>query len=167
MGLDITAYRGLTLDPDATDEDDYTTHLDVYPNPHFPGREAPLGKGRYRFKESTSFRAGSYSGYNQWREWLATIAGYAPVSDNEHGAGNYKTHSAGAWAATEGPFWELINFADNEGTIGTDAAKKLAKDFADYADKALDGAGGWYAQMYEQWRAAFEMASDNGAVDFH
>jgi hypothetical protein len=36
------------------------------------------------------------------------------------------------WAARpEGPFVELIDFADNEGMIGPRAAAKLAKDFAD------------------------------------
>jgi hypothetical protein len=60
---------------------------------------------------------------------------------------------------------ELINFADNEGIIGTTACAKLAKDFAEHAAKA--GRNGWCAKLYRDWQTAFEMAADGGCVDFH
>src|SRR6476620_2536568 len=54
------------------------------------------------------FRAGSYGGYGQWRKDLADFAGFTL---DEY------------WEApdTGQPFYELIHFADNEGTIGPDA----------------------------------------------
>lgn len=172
MGLDITYYSRLKLDETvkADDEDAYATHLVVYDNSDFPGRSAPLvNRGCYTFEDSDGFRAGSYSGYNHWRERLAKLAGYPAVSDLSYSAS--RTHSAGAWHATSGPFWELINFADNEGTIGTVAATKLAADFVEWDEraKAASEADGepYFYEKYVEWRTAFEAAADGGAVDFH
>jgi hypothetical protein len=73
---------------------------------------------------------------------------------------------------TPGPFWELIQFADNEGYIGPTVAAKLATDFANWADRAKEFAkdpevGEWWLVSYNKWRQAFELAADGGVVDFH
>lgn len=158
MGLDITAYRKLKLVENP--------HIEEYGEPvnwetewrpgssmewsekHFPGRGEGIDpQVVYTWEEQFRFRAGSYSGYNWWRKKLDEFAGNVA-------------------------FQELINFADNEGVIGYIVASKLAKDFSDYADKAkqystkLDD-GEYWLSKYEEWRKAFEMAADGGAVDFH
>lgn len=73
------------------------------------------------------------------------------------------SHAAGAWQAEGGPFWELIHFADNEGTIGPATAAKLAKDFAEFqaeADKLEDDVEArWFREKYADWRKAFEVAA--------
>ncbi len=160
MGLDITAYKNLKaiLNP----------NLDSYGNPEnwhtewkpgasmdwsescFPGRGEGVDSDTvYTYEDRFDFRAGSYSGYNQWRAELASFA-------------------------QGDAFSELINFADNEGVIGPVVSKKLAKDFADNADRDVEYAktlgysnGEWWLSKYEAWKKAFEMASENGAVDFH
>ena len=77
-----------------------------------------------------------------------------------------------AWAngAQGRPFFELIHFSDCEGIIGPKISAKLAKDFADNQAKAdvyrVDEAS-WFREKYSDWRRAFEMAADNGAVEFH
>lgn len=162
MGLDITAYRGLTPAPDAeVDPDDAGNPKDyahyvlirpslvVYTEEQFPGRSAGVQVGVLAFKEAFGFRAGSYSGYNQWRDWLASISGWGTAKR--------------CWSGkqTEGPFYELINFSDCEGVIGPQVAAKLAQDFQDFADKA------WYDTRYKDWQKAFVMAADGGAVSFH
>jgi len=43
---------------------------------HFPGRTAEIKPGIYSFERSAEFRAGSYSGYNDWRDHLARMARY-------------------------------------------------------------------------------------------
>lgn len=164
MGLDITAYRKLTPVPDAPlDADgypeDWDNHVMFGPSmewseQHWPGRsEGVDSRTVYAYEESYRFRAGSYGGYNRWRSELAELAGYEDVED--------------FWdrAPADAPFFELIHFADNEGTIGPVVSAKLAKDFADHADKV--GASGDFASRYSLWRKAFEMAADGGAVDFH
>lgn len=145
MGLDITAYPA-----------DYNNRFLVshsiikWTEDNFPGRSEGLEGGAvYAFEESFGFRAGSYGGYNDWRDWLARMSGWES-------------------AKTTGPFYELIHFADNEGVIGPKVAAKLAKDFAEHADKAKQMAQDDFdLQRYQNWQRAFEMAADNGAVDFH
>lgn len=169
MGLDITAYRKLTLDPDAqTDEagcpTDWKTHVRITDcmERHFPGRMAGIEPGVYRAEETLSFRAGSYGGYSAWRDWLARLVGYTSADD--------------LWEAVEadpaklsGPFAEMISFADNEGVIGPVVSAKLAKDFAEHqtAAEVASRTVGDFFDRYAMWRKAFEMAADGGAVDFH
>jgi hypothetical protein len=168
MGLDISVYskiQRIEPQPEYEDTPDDVAHLCA--NPDFPGRADEIKDGYYTFDASDDFAAGSYSGYNDWRDQLAELAGYPAVL---HEAG-YKppemSHSAGAWEVEAGPFWELIKFADNEGTIGAAVAAKLAKDFAEFQPKADAHADAWFRSKYADWRRAFEMAADHGAVDFH
>ena len=167
MGLDISVYTKLTPAASDLDEDGNPTapstiviRQDLIEwSDKFGGAKRTEGitAGIYAYEKSGGFRAGSYSGYNHWRSWLAEISG----------SGSAKS----VWESgeTEGPFFELINFADNEGYIGPVVAAKLAKDFAEFQGKAeaADENDGWNVKLYNEWRAAFEMAADGGLVDFH
>ena len=172
MGLDITAYRQLREAPNAElDVDGYPKGREtkLYENTDFPGRmEGLKDRGVYAYEEAFGFRAGSYGGYNQWRNELARMAGY-PLGRDEP----MLSHAASAWSGKldHMPFVELVNFADNEGTIGPVVAAKLAKDFADWDDRAQVFGSNlneeWFYRQYCNWRKAFEMAADAGAVSFH
>lgn len=173
MGLDITAYKGATLVevfPDTSNV--YDVFEDKYPwdgdgqfdlIPHFreyADRISPqVFGGVYQWEDSFGFRAGSYSGYNRWRNQLSLamlgVSAETVWSNEEH----YKHQ----------PFYHLINFSDCEGVIGTDLCKRLAKDFADYQSKAdqVEDEDGWFRLKYADWRKAFEMASDSGYLKFH
>lgn len=163
MGLDIVAYRNLAPAPDVTiDDDGEPSDVDAvvihqptldFSEGHWPGRAEGIAAGAYRASEDYDFRAGSYGGYNNWRRQLADLAGWQSVEavwDNK----------------PKGPFVELIDFADNEGVIGPVVSAKLAKDFADFQAKADGHPDDWFRTKYADWRQAFEMAADNGAVDF-
>lgn len=158
MGLDITAYKNLkAVEKPQIDEDGELLNWKSEWKPgasmdwsekHFPGRgEGVESQSVYTWKDKFEFRAGSYSGYNWWRSRLGEFA--------------------------EGDsFQELTNFADNEGVIGPVVSKKLYKDFTENYERALEfdktlGEGGLWIAQYENWKKAFEMASNNGAVDFH
>lgn len=180
MGLDITAYSKLTkidavydadgepIDPLTREPLDYS--LKAYANSDFPGRDEGLeDQAIYSAEDSRHFRAGSYGSYNAWREELAKLAGY-PATDYTIYGQTKKRHDAGAWAATSGPFWELINFSDCEGVIGPAVSAKLAKDFAEFDGRAKEHVSAqqdWFYSQYVAWHTAFEMAADNGAVDLH
>jgi len=156
MGLDITAYRGLralrTLEP----YDDNYDHDDVsfYVNPDFAGRADGVDCSQaYEAEEAHRFRAGSYGGYNRWREWLASLVDTTPQR---------------VWAGEKpAAFGELILFSDCEGTIGPVVAARLAQDFAAYETKAAESGDEWFMQVYRDFKLAFEMATDRGAVSFH
>jgi hypothetical protein len=172
MGLDISAYSKLVEAPDAErDEDgeivDYDNIREFYDNPDFPGRiEGIKPKTAYRIgDDGTGFRAGSYGGYNNWRNELAQMAGYELTEYQSH-HGKSEGYDAGAWAAGSGPFFEHIQFSDCDGTIGPVVSAKLAKDYADHAAKA-EQVGGRFWDLYQEWQQAFTLAADNGAVVFH
>lgn len=173
MGLDITAYRKLEeVRPRGQDEDGYDEGLAYfYAEPAFPGRFEGLKEGvLYRAAEEFGFRAGSYGGYNNWREWLAKVAGYPLTEYRDAYRGVRQLHAAACWQGAQGPFSELIDFSDAEGTIGPGVAAKLAKDFAEWEERAKaadDSSDGWYFEVYKEWRKAMEMAADGGAVAFH
>ena len=164
MGLEIIAYRGLTPAPDApVDSDgypeDWEAHLRIRAESlqeaekYWPGRTAGLAPGIYSHAGSYGFRAGSYSGYNEWRDRLAYLAGY------------YSAESVWKDKPT-GPFVELIDFSDCEGYIGPTVAAKLSQDFAAFADKIRD-LPDWFRELYGHWRHAFDLAADGGCVVFH
>ena len=170
MGLDITAYQQWKLlGPvgDADEDYDWKTEVRPYVDPEFPVHaEGVAPNSRYGFELSFRFRAGSYSGYSAWREELATFAGYPKVEHRNFLGNVVQTHTAGAWAAIEGPFWELIHFSDCEGTIGPIVGKKLAHDFEVHRAAAAK-VGGYFFDRYQEWEKAFQMAADGGAVCFH
>lgn len=180
MGLDITYYKNLTLidcvfdrdgEPiDAKTREPITVeYVQLYANPAFPNHANGVeDKGVYHYEASGEFRAGSYGGYNQWRECLAKLAGY-PIAERESHGVIQKRHDAGAWAAKAGPFWELINFSDCEGVIGPAISHKLAKDFAEFATNPARYAQSAYkfSELYDDWQEAFQTAAQNGAVRFH
>jgi hypothetical protein len=189
MGLDIIAYRQLKPEPPKkTDEEadeegeDYSQiriHLQTWEwtNKHFPGRTEGLNPGTYARNPGNDpsrpwignlefefhFRAGSYSGYNHWRNSLAQMASYNSQDDVRDGILN--------GTITRGPFLELIYFADNEGYIGPVVAAKLAKDFEEWHDLAskwsanFDHENHWM-QTYDNFHTAFRYAADGGAVEF-
>lgn len=176
MGLDITAHckiekvGGNLYDRDGepvnADGSPIEYDLHAYVNADFPGRNGSVeGNAYYTSKDSMSFRAGSYGGYNSWRNELAKLAGYPETPFENYGREQLR-YDAGAWAATSGPFWELINFSDCEGIIGPEVSAKLAADFAKFDDAAKAVETPWFYECYQKWREAFEMASDSGAVRF-
>jgi hypothetical protein len=170
MGLDVTSYSRLTPAPHAELESDGAPvnwrifwrlrPEDISNTEHlWPGRtEGIAPPGVYSANDRLTFRAGSYSGFNEWRDTLAKCAGYPSAR--------------AVWETPDQfsgqPFVELLNFSDCEGVIGPVVAAKLAADFA-AADARITLAmpGMWFLQLYAYWRLAFMLAADGGAVEFH
>jgi hypothetical protein len=158
MGLDIKVYRRLNLveaAPLQRDLKEGEIYVWISPFPDHAERSWDLRKGIYTHEGSEfSFRAGSYTGYNDWRDNLAFMIGTIPEK---------------IWAnPVPGPFMELINFSDCDGTIGPAVSKKLYGDFRKYLERArhLKDDGGWFFHRYKLWMKAFKIASDAGCVDF-
>jgi len=147
------------------------------PNSYFPEQSEGLPKGfGYGTGEEYNFRAGSYSGYGEWRDLLARLA----LDMGSEGVWN-KIDSGEGYG--EIPFSEVINFSDADGIIGPVASKKLHNDFVNYEkdimkkldryylkfeDFEIDGETyDWFKHKYKDWKEAFRIASNNGAVIFH
>lgn len=174
MGLDITAYGHVklhedqSLDQEGCEESDLSLRK-LWLNEHFPGRCDEFGDGAIvEYAEYHDGPSQPYGGYNRFREQLARIAGYPSKMIDENGVRS-ESHAHYVWDNVDsGPFFEQINFADNEGTLGPAVCAKLAKDYADFqsaadANTAVEG----FSRTYAKWRAAFEFAAGHGVVVFH
>ncbi len=178
MGLDIIAWQQATLNAEYTtkllkahttsaDDDLVDALMDemcdndihhIYTS-SFPEQAYPY-KNNDCIKLSGNrmhFRAGSYGGYNQWRNQLAQLA---------HGV-----EAETVWDLEESykdkAFFGLINFSDAEGVISHVTASKLAANFQEYyelAKKHTPDTG--FFEKYEKFKSAFELASDGGVVIF-
>jgi len=181
MGLDITAYSKLRyvgeheIDPALNEGEPgphcyYENHVQAYAYTAFPRSfrgihvlatdEHFLRGGCFEVTEGTethSFRAGSYSGYGAWRQDLAKQFNPAPIVGLREGMQE---------PDPDLPFYELIWFADNEGTISGEASADLLRDFRAYAE-TYQPANPWFREAYADWTRAFELAADGGLVDFH
>ena len=167
MGLDISYYQNLQFDsPDSDDDDDkYETGLiHLYMVQGGVDRSDGLQTGWYKGERGGNFRAGSYSGYNEWRNQLSLCMlnlSAEKIWESEPDDGG----SSGR------PFVELIHFSDCEGFIGPKTSAKLAADFAANEVKAqrYSEAQGedWFYTKYKDWMAAFQCASSNGIVRLH
>lgn len=180
MGLDITAYRKLTkldvlFNEDGEPVDPATRELvedycKVLSNPDFPGRADGLeDRACYSYAEAEHIFSRSYSGYNRWRETLAKLAGY-PLDERVTFGVREASHSAAAWngnVKAGAPFLELVNFADNEGTIGPVVAAKLLRDFVEYDERAKAITEDRFYEGYCDMRRGLELAADGGALYFH
>lgn len=167
MGLDITAYRTATLhkaitlkewNAGACEEYDDGNREFLYSDHPSRTQHDGMPEGVYDVSDGFGFRAGSYGGYNQWRAWLASVIG---KTDQE------------IWDRPEpGPFVELIHFSDCEGFMGPKTSAKLAKDFAEWRDRAVVHASAaqnaeWLVKKYDDWAKAFALAADSGVVKFY
>ena len=162
MGLDITAYSQLkdTGRPFDWDVDEGNASI---PHNHqdFAQRCVEFAPGNaFEYEDALHACVGAYSYYGAWREKLAKLAGYSPIVRLT------RPYSSGAWAATEGSFWELIDFTDCDGVLGTAVCQKLTKDFATYEERARHLGDEGFLYTYLQFKAAVEWASDGGAVVF-
>lgn len=157
MGLDITAYEkvvlveAMLLKEKTREADELGGELFVYYD-GFEARGDGLVEGIYRTEgKMLKIPMGSYSGYNRWREELAGLLGKTPEQMWKEPAGD--------------PFWELVNFADNDGFLGPVTCAKLARDFKEYEAKV--GEIGDFARSYRRVMAGLEIAAGAGILQFH
>ena len=168
MGLDVSAYRGIKL-IDTCDSDEWETkhdwdstihlypaYVDDSPYPkHLEGGNL-VPNGVYTYEEAVGFRAGSYSGYNNWREALSIFALGVRPTIVWHDAARFQDR----------PFYYLINFSDCEGIITGNAAKALLADFDAHSEQCHSLAPD-LVYTYDNFHAAFRLAVQDGFVYFH
>lgn len=116
--------------------------------------------------ERDSFRAGSYSGYNQFRNILCWAI---------HGICQEDFWNSKYWDEEE--FGALIDFSDCEGTICYSVAAELNRSFRNNRSKFkkyIEGSEAdlgkedqmYFMEKYDEWRLATDIASDEGLLIF-
>ena len=180
MGLDIVAVNRITrincnldakgwpIDPVTGVRLDYETFFRGFQNPHFPGVAEEIEQGAfYGFEKSVSFNAGSYFSYSEWRDQLAALAGWPKSEFWDYAKDRWaESHCACCWAGETGPFSDLIDFSDCSGLLGASEAARLASDFARYQSLANQHEDEDLCYLYNKWRAACELAADQGCIIF-
>jgi len=156
MGLDITAYNEVKVVKDA--EPQYY----FYKNGEQSNMPELEGEVEMEFLEEFDFRAGSYEGYNQFRNYLCKTIN--SISDSE------------LWELVDNkdesvkklPFYYLINFSDCEGYIGTSYCEILYKDFLENKDVFIKNTDHErIINTYNNFLQAFEIGKQNGVVNFY
>lgn len=177
MGLDIGAMSNLRLREDLFRNEDWEVinqHDEIQTGNFYVAsviedfKDAADGieTGQiFEYDEYLHVRAGSYGGYSRWRQMLCNMAlGVEPEVVWEYPE-NFK----------QSPFFDMINFSDCEGVIGTETCKSLYQDFLHNLPGAVAYAtrlpenfqGEYWLDKYREWMEAFELASKDGCVDFH
>lgn len=144
MGLDISVYTYVVL----LDNDSNNNNLiKIEWNDCMPERQDDHTIGKFYDFDTRiiSFKAGSYSGYNQWRDKLQTF------TENKK----------------NDPFAELIYFSDCKGMIGSTVSLKLYKDFKKHEKEASQFFDKSEYNLYLKWSKTFELASSKGFVVFN
>lgn len=180
MGLGVTAFSKLTKLDALFDEsgepvnpqtrERYKDYFKAYVSADFPSQADGIeDRAVYSYEAYGRFWSASYGRYNSWRETLAKLAGYEAVPYETvpgYKPSEVMSHQVGAFEVNEGPFHELVCFSDCDGVIGPKVAAKLAKDFANWDERARALGDDWFYSKYQEWRQCFEMAADAGAVSF-
>lgn len=165
MGLDIYYVSHIKRSKSQTITSPNKIHIHV--DPSFKEQADHLQDGVYLTTDKSidaSFRAGSYSGYDAWRRELSTMA--LGVVPNDIWDAPNTFHGK--------PFYELINFPDNEGCIGPKTSGCLYKAFTKHIKKATTHTTGmaskedaiYFMETYNNFMEAFKTASQDGVVIF-
>lgn len=102
----------------------------------------------------------SYSTHGEFREYLVKLTGSNHLLDE-----NGKI----IWAEIPAkiPFIDLIDFADNEGCLDWETAKRLLIDFNKYQSKNEDSNNEYMKSKYKDWHNVVKAASNKGVIVFH
>lgn len=164
MGLDVSAYKNIKkVENPRMGEDGYLIYDEeqegyilAYTLEGFEDRIKNLEWQSYYKGESTKFGVScSYGGHNRFRESICKMFGITPdiIWNNRE-------------AHKEHPFYELVDFADNEGVLDYECASKLHGDFLDYQEIAEAKLNKHEYNHYCKWIDVLKAASENGCVVF-
>lgn len=195
MGLDITAYSKLEyvgrhetpegVEKYACESEDETPlgrlHVKAFAYNSFPHALAGLPDGEVQqggiYGSDDFIQAGCFAVTNATKtEWLAagSYRGYGHFRDMLKAC--FADDSRSIREQPDAPFFELIWFADNEGTLLTQACTDLLGDFkagreqwTAFINETVPSLqdSSYYVRKYDEWTAALELAADGGLIDFH
>ena len=157
MGLDIVSYSNLKKGKE-TEDSIYIgkgpSHVARHEYAEGWYEQTPLTEGHH-------FRAGSYSGYNEFRRHLCKAI---------HGVSCETFWANEDYKGT--PFHEIIDFSDCEGVIGIEESKKLHAEFMlhyrifkKYIEKVCGSEDAeYFMEKYDDWTKAFSISAQKGAL---
>lgn len=159
MGLDITVYKNIQL----TNGDEFDFEVYVIDDKWRYKVKNLEYNGCYTGKVSNARVGYPYSSHNRFREILIAVIGR-----NDLLLQNSRIDWVLIENETEMPFYELINFADNEGCLDWEISEKLYHQFVEWKDRAfrLFGYDEYSKDKYLDWLEVFKAAKNKGVVVF-
>jgi len=157
MGLDVTGYSELKKCNEDDCEEMYVSSGDWEQS----NMKEFEGEIKCSVEDTYDFRAGSYGGYNRFRDELCKTINNVSAQSLWSLAETQKD------VAIDMPFFWLINFTDCDGYIGTSFCEILYNDFCNYEEvfvaKCEDDS---YIEKYLDFKEAFKLGKNNGLVIF-
>lgn len=158
MGLDVTVYKNIKR-TDSDEDYDFTAFVI---DPTWEHKIKNLEKGaKYVGEVSEGNISYGYSSHNRFREHLLKL-------QDRHDL--LKKDGTVDWERLdkfpELPFYELINFADNEGCLDWETNEKLYNDFKSCEGKAVKYAENehYFIENYRSWLNVFVNGKQRDAV---
>jgi hypothetical protein len=159
MGLSVTVYENVQI----TDSEDFDFCAYVIDDSWKCKIENLKYGAKYTGYAINNFSY-SYRAHGFFRAYLLKIAGREDLIKPDGRVDYEKLYSE---KSDNIPFFDLIDFADNEGCLDWDFAKKILKDFESYAGKRIHEEDVYMYNVYSRWHKAFKLASEcNGVICF-
>lgn len=142
--------------------------------------------GVYRVFSYTNFAEHALAGFSFAKKDSSffpkffTVGPYVKTSGNvESSSTSYSGHSlyrnslkgfGASFKDPDSPFYELMNFADNEGVLGPVACAALAEDYVNFpvlvTDSTSENDYQWLNKLHAKWKVAVENAANTGLIFF-
>lgn len=156
MGLDVRTYGNIKLAENEEYADFIAFVIDEDWNHKI--KNLQIGKG---YTGDVTYRGVSYpySAHSRFRERLIELIGRKDLLNEQ---GNI------IWdeLSYDTPFYDFINFADNEGCLDWEVSNTIYSDFEKYNEEAKLGMNEYDYSKYKTWLETFNTAKDNGVVVF-
>ena len=156
MGLDVRTYGNIKL-AETEEEADFIAYV-IDEDWKYKIKNLQDGKS---YNGDVVFRGVSYpySTHNRFRERLIKLIDREDLLDSE---GKIR------WVElpSEIPFYDLINFADNEGCLDWEVSSTIYNDFEKFKEKAKLEMNECDFSKYETWLETFKSAKNDGVVVF-
>ena len=160
MGLSVRVYKNIKR-TDNDDDCNFTSYV-IDENWRYKVKNLEYDKN-YKGDCTDANVSYAYSTHNRFRETLIKIIGR-----NDLLLKDGKIDWVNLEHEKDMPFYELINFADNEGCLDFEISSILYNNFIEWKDKAVKFlANDDYTKgNYLKWLDVFEVGKDNGVVVF-
>lgn len=155
MGLDVRVYSNLKREKENnSDFKAYVLEKD------WEYKIKNLEKNKY-YSGDVVFRgiSYSYSSHNRFREKLVNLINRTDLLNSEGKI---------IWDNMPNniPFYDLINFADNEGCLDWEVSETIYSDFKKFNRKAKKEMNEYDYSSYQEWLETFKISKNKGVVVF-
>lgn len=153
MGLDISVYKNLKLVALKDEYEGEYDDIDICVFVLDPDWEDRIKNFKQGFYEAEFIHQGpttAYSRHGVFRRQLCAVSN-VQIEDVWEGKHN------------DIPFYEIIDFADNEGALDYEVAEKLYNDFINNREKFSELEDG-FMNKYDEWTETCKVAADNKGV---